>query len=79
MSREKNKRYKDKKFLEQFYVERLWAARDIGAECGVSKMTILRWLRKHGIPIKIRGGGTGYIEREKRRKKRGLGKSQNES
>lgn len=41
--------YRDKSWMQEQYVERHRSTTEIGEELGVSKMTISRWLRRHGI------------------------------
>ena len=41
--------YRDKAWLKEIYWGRHYSCEDIGYACSVSKMTICRWLRWHGL------------------------------
>ena len=47
--------YMDRKWLYGRYVNEKYNPVDIAEECGVSEMTIHRWLRRLNIPIRERG------------------------
>lgn len=47
-----------KKELERLYIDELKPTRLIGIEYGCSDVTILKWLRRYGIPVRKRSVGT---------------------
>lgn len=46
----------DRAWLYQQYVTKRRTLPDIAAECGMSTANMARWARKHGIPMRSRGG-----------------------
>jgi len=43
------RKYMDKEYLEEEYLKKGRSCGSLALECGVSRMTISRWLRLHGI------------------------------
>jgi len=48
------KKYKDRQWLELHYIEKQLSLESIAWECRCSRMTISRWLRKHGLEARDR-------------------------
>ena len=60
--------YRDKDWLHQAYIIDIRSTRDIGKECGVSKTTILRHLKKFNISVRPpQFKGKKLLERTKRK------------
>jgi predicted transcriptional regulator/DNA-binding phage protein len=47
-----------REYLEREYVQRARTARDLAAEIGVSEQTVLRYLHRHGLPVRPAGFGS---------------------
>lgn len=60
-----SQRYQDKEWLHKQYVENQQTLSDIADICGVSSMTISRWLSKHGIETRDGGNQLPKDVREK--------------
>ena len=48
--------YKDKNWMVEMYVKRRYSAANLAIICGVSRSTILRWMKKHGIEKRFGDG-----------------------
>lgn len=51
-------KYRDAAWLREQYVEQEQSTREIGETCGCSDDTIRRWLKRHGVERRGRGGST---------------------
>ena len=48
------KKYKDRKWMHEQYIERHKQLEFIALLCGCSRMTVYRWLLKHGVEVRDR-------------------------
>lgn len=48
--------YRDKNWMVEMYVKRRYSAANLAIICGVSRSTILRWMKKHGIKKRFGDG-----------------------
>lgn len=53
-------RLEDGSTLRDLYVERGWSAESIGDKLGCGGETVLRWLKRHDIPVRRSGGRTPW-------------------
>lgn len=58
------KKYRDKEWLREKYLSEGLTSREIAEICKTGKTTILRWLHKHGIPVRNpKGKGNRNVEK----------------
>jgi len=50
----REKKYKDRQWMYEQYIERHWSLESIAWECRCSRMTAYRWLLKHRIKVRDR-------------------------
>ena len=50
----REKKYKDREWLKENYIKKRLPLESIAWECNCSRMTISRWLRKHGLEARDR-------------------------
>lgn len=50
-------KYKNEQWLREKYLKQNMDMKDIANISGVSETTIARWIKRHGIETRIRGGG----------------------
>jgi hypothetical protein len=58
--REQDPMYRDKEWLYHHYVVKGLSMSDISEMFWVSPMAIYKWLKKHDIPTRPRGGGNRF-------------------